>query len=162
MSEEPARSPADPGLALCLSSSFFGYYAHLGLLSAMEKRGLRPGRIAGASAGALAGGFWAAGLRGEALARVIYDFHFLRSFFDLGAFLPRLAFFERFPAEEIDEVAASARVPLPTPARRPALVSPPLIWRSGSKAIAFRPPARSRCSAWAAWSPAVAVGKSRL
>jgi CRP/FNR family transcriptional regulator, cyclic AMP receptor protein len=32
-----------------------------------------------------------------------------RASFDLGAFLPRLAFFERFPAEEIDEVAAAAR-----------------------------------------------------
>lgn len=33
-----------------------------------------------------------------------------RAPFDLAAFLPRLAFFERFPAEEIDEVAAGARV----------------------------------------------------
>lgn len=33
-----------------------------------------------------------------------------RASFDLGAFLPRLAFFERFPAEEIDEVAALARI----------------------------------------------------
>lgn len=33
-----------------------------------------------------------------------------RAAFDLGAFLPRLAFFDSFPAEEIDEVAASARV----------------------------------------------------
>jgi len=33
-----------------------------------------------------------------------------RSSFDLASFLPRLAFFERFPAEEIDEVAAAARV----------------------------------------------------
>ncbi len=33
-----------------------------------------------------------------------------RAPFDLGAFLPHLAFFERFPVEEIDEVAASARV----------------------------------------------------
>lgn len=80
------ESGQDPGLALCLSSSFFGYYAHLGLLSAMEELGLRPGRIAGASAGAMAGGLWAAGLRGEALEKIIYDFHFLRSFFDLGAF----------------------------------------------------------------------------
>jgi predicted acylesterase/phospholipase RssA len=87
MSEQSSLPPSDPGLALCLSSSFFGYYAHLGLLSAMEAKGIRPGRIAGASAGALAGGLWAAGLRGEELARIIYDFHFLRAFFDLGAFL---------------------------------------------------------------------------
>lgn len=93
MSVESAGSSADPGLALCLSSSFFGYYAHLGVLSAMESRGLRPGRLAGASAGALAGGLWAAGLRGEELAKIIYDFHFLRAFFDLGAFfrLPGIA-----------------------------------------------------------------------
>lgn len=83
----PRESRSDPGLALCLSSSFFGYFAHLGVLSALEERGLRPGRIAGASAGAMAGGLWAAGLRGEALDRVIYDFHFLRAFFDLGAFV---------------------------------------------------------------------------
>lgn len=86
MSGMPPESGHDPGLAVCLSSSFFGYYAHLGALSAMEERGLRPGRIAGASAGAMAGGLWAAGLRGAALEKVIYDFHFRRAFFDLGAF----------------------------------------------------------------------------
>ena len=86
MSGLPSKPGHDPGLAVCLASSFFGYYAHLGVLSAMEEAGLRPGRIAGASAGAMAGGFWAAGLRGEALEKVIYDFHFRRAFFDLGAF----------------------------------------------------------------------------
>ncbi|QJE94965.1 patatin-like phospholipase family protein [Luteolibacter luteus] len=82
----PPEPGHDPGLAVCLSSSFFGYYAHLGLLSAMEELGLRPGRIAGASAGAMAGGLWTVGLRGEALEKIIYDFHFRRAFFDLGAF----------------------------------------------------------------------------
>ncbi len=86
MSGMPPHSASDPGLALCLSSSFFGYYAHLGVLSEMEALGLRPGRVAGASAGALAGGLWAVGLRGEALEKIIYDFHFRRAFFDLGAF----------------------------------------------------------------------------
>lgn len=86
MSGKPKCSGPDPGLAVCLASSFFGYYAHLGVLSAMEEAGLRPGRLAGASAGAMAGGLWAAGLRGEALDNVIYDFHFRRAFFDLGAF----------------------------------------------------------------------------
>jgi NTE family protein len=86
MSGMPPGPGHDPGLAVCLSSSFFGYYAHLGVLSAMEEAGVRPGRIAGASAGAMAGGLWAAGLRGEELGKVIYDFHFRRAFFDLGAF----------------------------------------------------------------------------
>ncbi len=87
MSGMPPDTGRDPGLAVCLSSSFFGYYAHLGVLTGLEEAGLFPGRIAGASAGALAGGFWAAGLRGEALEQVIYDFHFRRAFFDLGAFM---------------------------------------------------------------------------
>lgn len=86
MSAMPTETGRDPGLAVSLSSSFFGYYAHLGLLSAMEELGMLPGRIAGASAGAMAGGLWASGLRGEALEKVIYDFHFRRAFFDLGAF----------------------------------------------------------------------------
>ncbi|WP_035613846.1 patatin-like phospholipase family protein [Haloferula sp. BvORR071] len=86
MSRLSTETGQDPGLAVCLSSSFFGYYAHLGLLAGMEELGLRPGRISGASAGAMAGGLWAAGLRGEPLEKLIYDFHFLRSFFDLGAF----------------------------------------------------------------------------
>jgi predicted acylesterase/phospholipase RssA len=86
MSGSTEEAAADPGLAVCLASSFFGYYAHLGFLQAMEQSGLRPGRIAGASAGAMAGGLWAAGLRGKALEGIIHDFHFLRAFFDLGAF----------------------------------------------------------------------------
>ena len=39
MSEQASPSAADPGLALCLSSSFFGYYAHLGLLTGNVRRG---------------------------------------------------------------------------------------------------------------------------
>lgn len=74
----------DPGLALCLSSSFFGYYAHLGLLAGLEERGLSPGRIAGASAGAMAGGLWAAGLRGAALQDMLFDPRFLRAFYEPG------------------------------------------------------------------------------
>ncbi len=86
MSRMPDNAGHDPGLAVCLSSSFFGFYAHLGLLAGMEELGLRPGRISGASAGAMAGGLWTAGLRGEALGKIIHDFHFRRSFWDLGAF----------------------------------------------------------------------------
>ncbi len=47
---------------LGLSSGFFGFFAHTGLVSALEQRGLAPSRIAGSSAGALVGGLWAAGL----------------------------------------------------------------------------------------------------
>ena len=47
---------------LAMSSGFFGFFAHTGLVTALEDSGLAPTRIAGASAGALVGGLWAAGL----------------------------------------------------------------------------------------------------
>lgn len=47
---------------LTLSSGFFGFFAHTGLLSVLEEEGLRPRLITGSSAGALAGGLWASGM----------------------------------------------------------------------------------------------------
>lgn len=47
--------------ALALSAGFFGFFAHAGVLSAMEDRP-RPRRVTGASAGALMAGLWSAGL----------------------------------------------------------------------------------------------------
>ena len=47
---------------LTLSSGFFGFFAHAGLLAALDDAGLKPAFVSGASAGALAGGLWAAGM----------------------------------------------------------------------------------------------------
>ncbi|HEX3696145.1 MAG TPA: patatin-like phospholipase family protein [Polyangia bacterium] len=47
---------------LAMSSGFFGFFAHAGLLSVLEAEGLAPARVCGSSAGALAGGLWASGL----------------------------------------------------------------------------------------------------
>lgn len=47
---------------LGLSSGFFGFFAHAGVVSALEAEGLRPARVVGSSAGALVGGLWAAGV----------------------------------------------------------------------------------------------------
>lgn len=77
----------DPGLAVCLASSFCGYHAHTGFLNGLARLGLRPGRIAGASAGALSGGLWAAGIRGDELERLVMSLRFKRSFFDLLSIL---------------------------------------------------------------------------
>jgi NTE family protein len=59
---------------LALSSGFFGFFAHCGLLSVLEDEQLPPARLSGSSAGALAAGLWAAGLdtaaMRQALARV--------------------------------------------------------------------------------------------
>lgn len=58
---------------LALSSGFFGFFAHAGVLTVIEEERLAPARVVGSSAGALAGGLWAAGvpaarLRAELLA----------------------------------------------------------------------------------------------
>ncbi len=60
---------AEP-FTLLLSAGYFGFFAHAGLLSALEQMGLRPRRVAGASAGALAGGLWAAGSSPRQLAEL--------------------------------------------------------------------------------------------
>jgi len=64
---------------LVLSSGFFGFFAHAGVVSVLEEEGIRPERIAGSSAGALIGGLWAAGvparrIREELLALRRADF----------------------------------------------------------------------------------------
>lgn len=54
--------------ALALSSGFFGFYAHTGMLLALEEAGLAPARLSGSSAGALVAGLWAAGVPARAMA----------------------------------------------------------------------------------------------
>ena len=46
---------------LALSSGYFGFFAHFGLLAALEQNNLVPSHISGSSAGALAGACWASG-----------------------------------------------------------------------------------------------------
>lgn len=53
--------------ALAMSSGFFSFFAHTGMLSSLTQHGLAPNLVAGASAGALVGGAWAAGLPTSAL-----------------------------------------------------------------------------------------------
>ena len=53
---------SERGVALCLNSSFLGFFAHAGFLDALTGLGVRPVAISGASAGALVAGAHAAGL----------------------------------------------------------------------------------------------------
>lgn len=62
-------------------------YAHAGFLNGLEASGLRPGRVVGASAGALAGSLYAFGLRGDALRDAALDLKLRRSFVDAGVCL---------------------------------------------------------------------------
>ncbi len=57
--------------ALGLSSGFFGFFAHAGLLSVLEEEGCLPVRLAGASAGALVAGLWASGLSSGQIAEAL-------------------------------------------------------------------------------------------
>ncbi|HEY0192718.1 MAG TPA: patatin-like phospholipase family protein [Kofleriaceae bacterium] len=59
---------AERPFALAMSSGFFAFFAHTGMLSALLDRGLAPRLVSGSSAGALVGGAWAAGLAPDALA----------------------------------------------------------------------------------------------
>ncbi len=53
---------AEAPFALGLSSGFFAFFAHAGVVSVLEDEGLLPSRICGSSAGALVGGLWGAGM----------------------------------------------------------------------------------------------------
>ncbi len=67
LAEWLARAP----FGLAMSSGFFGFYAHTGMLSALTARGLVPSHVGGSSAGALVAGAWAAGLGPERLGDVL-------------------------------------------------------------------------------------------
>lgn len=56
---------------LVMSSGFFSFFAHTGVLQALTARGLAPSHVAGSSAGALVTGAWAAGLLPDELAEVL-------------------------------------------------------------------------------------------
>jgi len=52
---------AEP-FALAMSSGFFSFFAHCGVLTVLEDEGLLPTRVAGSSAGGLVAAAWAAGV----------------------------------------------------------------------------------------------------
>ena len=58
---------------LAMSSGFFGFYAHGGMLSALVDSGLTPDRVVGSSAGALIGGCFAAGLSVRQIRELLFD-----------------------------------------------------------------------------------------
>ncbi len=53
---------ADRPFTLAMSSGFFSFFAHGGVLTALDEESLLPDAVSGSSAGALTGGLWAAGL----------------------------------------------------------------------------------------------------
>jgi len=99
---------------LAMSSGFFAFYAHAGMMAALVERGLAPAHVAGSSAGALVGGAYAAGLAPDHLADVLLRLE-RADFWDpaLGLGLLRGQRFDRLlremlPVERIEQ----GRVPL--------------------------------------------------
>jgi NTE family protein len=58
--------------ALGMSSGFFGFFAHTGVVSVLEDEGLIPSQVAGSSAGALVAGAWASGLDAGDIQKVLF------------------------------------------------------------------------------------------
>jgi len=114
----PARTLADwlaeAPFTLTMSSGFFGFFAHTGVLLALEERGLAPRRVTGSSAGALVGGLYAAGLSPAALRDELFRLD-RRAFWDpgLGAGLLRGRSFDRHLRALLPiESFAECRVPV--------------------------------------------------
>jgi NTE family protein len=56
------RELAARRVGVCLSSGYFGFFAHHGFMRALRRLGVEPVAISGCSAGALVGALWASGL----------------------------------------------------------------------------------------------------
>ena len=61
---ERARPGSSDRVGVCLTSGFFGFYAHTGFVLALERLGIRPVAVTGSSAGAIVAGLWASGRDG--------------------------------------------------------------------------------------------------
>lgn len=74
-------------VGLCLNSSFFGFYAHAGFLDGFLSLGEKPAAVAGASAGALVAGLYAAGLPPARILELASRPDMARVFQERGAWL---------------------------------------------------------------------------
>ena len=99
---------------LSLSAGYFGFFAHAGVLHALEERGYRPARLTGASAGAVTGGAWASGLDARSIRDLLFSIR-RADFWDPGLGLGllrgrkfRKLLEERLPARRFED----CRVPL--------------------------------------------------
>lgn len=81
---------AEAPFGLGMSSGFFSFFAHTGMLSALTARGLVPSHLGGSSAGALVAGAFAAGVSPDALADVLLGLD-RRAFWDPSPGLGLLA-----------------------------------------------------------------------
>lgn len=81
-----------PRLAITLGASFLGYATHAGFIARLHELGIRPARVGGSSAGAIAAGLYAAGLSQEKIREVVTSWSFRQSF------ISRTPWFRQFTA----------------------------------------------------------------
>ena len=58
---------------LTMSSGFFSFFAHCGMLSVLEEEGLLPQRVTGSSAGALTAACWATGMSTDEIRELFFS-----------------------------------------------------------------------------------------
>jgi NTE family protein len=92
---EPSSAPT---VAVCLGAGGTHGYAHIGVIRALQKLGLRPRIIAGTSVGAIAGVLWAAGLDADAIEALATDSSGHEA---SGLRLPRLGLRTLTPLQEL-------------------------------------------------------------
>lgn len=63
---------AEP-FTLTMSSGFFSFFAHCGMLSVLEEEGLLPQRVTGSSAGALTAACWASGMASDEIRQLFFS-----------------------------------------------------------------------------------------
>lgn len=72
------------GLAVCLNSSFLGFYAHSGFMQGLAELGFIPEAVSGASAGALVAGLLGSGRSAQEVAALLLQFDLRRTLLDFG------------------------------------------------------------------------------
>lgn len=153
---------------LILSSGFFGFYAHAGVVRALEEMELLPSLAGGSSAGALVAGLWGAGLSAEALRERLYTLR-RDEFWDpdpllgLGDRRPGLlrgARFERLLTDALDGIGVRTFSQCRVPVRV-------VVWNVGTRRTEtlaegeLAPAIRASCSVPGMFQP-VAIGERRF
>jgi NTE family protein len=113
---------AERPFELILSSGFFGFFAHTGVVRALEEAKLKPALVGGSSAGALVAGLWGAGLAAETIRDRLFslkreDFWDPDPLFALRGGLLRGMRFQALLEEALAPLGISRLEDCPTPVR---------------------------------------------
>ncbi len=154
---------------LILSSGFFGFFAHAGVVAALEEQALVPALVGGSSAGALVAGLWGAGVPAAALRERLFalkraDFWDPDPRLGLGGRGPGLLRGERFEAL-LDEALAGVGARAFADCRVPVRVVAFDVAARRSVALAegaLVPAIRASCSVPGMFQPALIGGRRYL